>query len=793
MAEPSSDPPLHGTPALPDYSAADAEIEKLSDLDKEKLAQEIFNTAVPPMANTDLGSYTNAEGYEYQEDLLTDQTLGGTHQVGQNIGAFNLPQQHPHVLLPPRSPGMSPSTFAVPQKPSYQFDQTLESPHQSSSMTGPTPEGLGLTAGLALGEPSGTWLGSESTRPHTGSFGAVLGTEDMSDAAVGAHLDPLGGPMTTSYQGDMPASDARLAYGSSPRGPLPTVLGFAPAVSGAESINFGQNKSTAAPVGFLGPSILNKPRQKNGEAENVLQAKSARLEEQGNVLAASGREKLFVDQDEDGSSVEDENEGSGSDTDGDALKPPPKKRAKTQNKETKKAKDGTSKKKPGPKNASKGSRKGRGAKNQHLKVTGIDSLINGNVFEDAVGAETAAAQPGFDAGNIRDIAVDQLMKNVPESAISVARADKKHLKDALKTYKQQSIKPRDGGVWWLKGLKSHLRPHQVIGTAFMIQRERDDEGPSGGILADQMGLGKTVMTLALVVAGRPLARSEGYTTLIVATAALVNQWQKEIELHCESDRSMRAGIGRYKIYRSSGAKIAMSSDPMRDLMENDIVLTTYEEVVKSFPRREPPASLVDSEAIRDWWTDHYQQNKGALHRARFYRIVLDESHLMRNPECQKAQACQALVAKHYWCLTGSPCVNGPFDLWSPLRFIKHPDVLPLSYCEFQDRFCRHDNRKYLAKKHLSKIAALDIFGSNDGKSKGKDDHGTPANNENWNIHDGSPEASITKILAKCLLRRTHASRMFDARLVTLPKTRQHTLKVNFNEVEAKIYNIVAAR
>ena len=44
-------------------------------------------------------------------------------------------------------------------------------------------------------------------------------------------------------------------------------------------------------------------------------------------------------------------------------------------------------------------------------------------------------------------------------------------------------------------MKTSLKAYQVLGSAFMRRRENALEEPKGGLVADQMGLGKTLMML----------------------------------------------------------------------------------------------------------------------------------------------------------------------------------------------------------------------------------------------------------------------------------------------------------
>lgn len=93
--------------------------------------------------------------------------------------------------------------------------------------------------------------------------------------------------------------------------------------------------------------------------------------------------------------------------------------------------------------------------------------------------------------------------------------------------------------WQVPGMKCHLRPHQVIGVCWMLARELMGEKPLGGILADQMGLGKTIQMLACMASNPPSKRDKKKkgSTLIVTTA--VDQWISEIKQHTEVDEPLR--------------------------------------------------------------------------------------------------------------------------------------------------------------------------------------------------------------------------------------------------------------
>lgn len=283
--------------------------------------------------------------------------------------------------------------------------------------------------------------------------------------------------------------------------------------------------------------------------------------------------------------------------------------------------------KPKPK-----TQKGKGAGRKKANgptITNTSSLLGTNIFADRAAVADLPDQPGFDKGPRRD-ALKQLIASVPEESRHVATADGKFLDEALKAFTGTgSVRAAADGNWEVKGMRSTLKHYQVLGTAAMRRRENQDHQPRGGILADEMGLGKTVMMLANIInSPKPKEGSRGpRATLIVAAPALVSQWNSEIRKHLFTDReNKRHGIGKVVQYRA-GSKMH-SDDIDRILEEADVVLTTYHDVMKSYPKVVVPSDLVTAKQKDEWWTKHFAENRGVLHDVGWLRVVLDEvSHI----------------------------------------------------------------------------------------------------------------------------------------------------------------------
>lgn len=204
----------------------------------------------------------------------------------------------------------------------------------------------------------------------------------------------------------------------------------------------------------------------------------------------------------------------------------------------------------------------------------------------------------------------------------------------------------------------------------------------GGILADAMGLGKTIMTISLLLAHSERGGSLGNEStpqpvnqnieadqsltllkkakkfpgfdklvkqqiaftgggnLIICPMTLLGQWKGEIETHAQPGAlSIHLHYGQS---RSKDAKL---------LAQSDVVLTTYGVLASEF-------SAENSE------------ENGGLYSVRWFRVVLDEAHTIKNSKSQISMAAAALSADRRWCLTGTPIQNNLEDIYSLLRFLR---------------------------------------------------------------------------------------------------------------------------
>ncbi|KAK4047373.1 hypothetical protein OIV83_005420 [Microbotryomycetes sp. JL201] len=220
-----------------------------------------------------------------------------------------------------------------------------------------------------------------------------------------------------------------------------------------------------------------------------------------------------------------------------------------------------------------------------------------------------------------------------------------------------NIQDEDSVVDGPEGLSCKLLDHQKQGLAWLLQRET--EKARGGILADDMGLGKTVQMIALMLANPPkkeLRDSEGKrikTTLIVCTPALMDQWEQELKQKAPDCFSVAIHHGDKKL--KSG----------RALRKHDVIITTYPTLQSEWPDPKGGRKMKgDSNGTVT------PSARGALFDVEsWYRVILDEAHIIKNRTTKQHKACCELDSHYRWCLTGTPVQNGVMDIFSLFEFL----------------------------------------------------------------------------------------------------------------------------
>jgi len=202
----------------------------------------------------------------------------------------------------------------------------------------------------------------------------------------------------------------------------------------------------------------------------------------------------------------------------------------------------------------------------------------------------------------------------------------------------------DDAVQLWKRSKQDKAVFTNVATNFSI-KNKEPVIASGGILSDDMGMGKTLEMIALMVAGTK--HVDAKTTLIAAPVGVMSNWSGQIAHHIQADHALNV-----LIYHGSSKK------PMKpeDFASYDVVITSYGTLATEFyPRGKkspPPVPRPQGIFSVNW-----------------RRVILDEGHTIRNPQTKAALAASNLLAHSRWVLTGTPIINNLKDLYSLVRFI----------------------------------------------------------------------------------------------------------------------------
>ena len=172
-----------------------------------------------------------------------------------------------------------------------------------------------------------------------------------------------------------------------------------------------------------------------------------------------------------------------------------------------------------------------------------------------------------------------------------------------------------------------LRPYQERGLAWLSFLGKLG---LGAVLADDMGLGKSPQTLALLQAERDAGTAAG-PTLLICPMSLVGNWQREAA-RFTPDLAVHVHHGAGRL---AGPELAAAGAVA------DIVITTY------------------GVATRD---------RVALAQVPWARVVCDEAQNIKNASTRQAQAVRAIPAAARIALTGTPVENRLAELWSIMEF-----------------------------------------------------------------------------------------------------------------------------
>ena len=234
----------------------------------------------------------------------------------------------------------------------------------------------------------------------------------------------------------------------------------------------------------------------------------------------------------------------------------------------------------------------------------------------------------------------------------------------LKSYEIIShMKKQDLSI--IKSLKTNenvnLFDHQILAA----QKIKNDLGGTG-ILADEVGLGKTVE--AGIIMKEFLTTGLAKKILILAPPSLLFQWKDEMASKFRLD---------FTIYRNDMG--------FSDLLSNDLLIMSH------------PSAVNPNRAI-------------ALNELFWDMVVVDEAHSMKNSQTRKHNLVKNLPKRNLLLLTATPIQNNLEELYNLIELL-HPGYLG-TWNQFKDRYVLDKNSRAINpifRKELQKILSTFVI------------------------------------------------------------------------------------
>ncbi|KAG8623442.1 hypothetical protein KVT40_008418 [Elsinoe batatas] len=200
-----------------------------------------------------------------------------------------------------------------------------------------------------------------------------------------------------------------------------------------------------------------------------------------------------------------------------------------------------------------------------------------------------------------------------------------------------------------------------------LQRRSDIKG---GILSEEMGLGKTCELLALICTNKrspSSAPQAGLTaskaTLVVTPTTILQQWKDEITRHAPHLRWAHYE-GMSSLTKTTKKNQQTEQDVIKSFADIDIVLVTYNVLASEIHFAVDPPD-------RGLRRKNYEQQrpKSPLVQLDWWRVCLDEAQMVESGVSKAAQTASLLPRQNAWAVSGTPVKKDVQDLRGLLIFL----------------------------------------------------------------------------------------------------------------------------
>ncbi|KAF2266338.1 hypothetical protein CC78DRAFT_566978 [Lojkania enalia] len=224
----------------------------------------------------------------------------------------------------------------------------------------------------------------------------------------------------------------------------------------------------------------------------------------------------------------------------------------------------------------------------------------------------------------------------------------------------------------------------------------------GGILAEEMGLGKTLELIALMCHHqRPILDGDIYdaytgatvkasgSTLIISPPSILEQWINEINNHAPELK-----VFHYKgLPAPSASKREHEEATVENLLRYDVVVTTYPVLSREVHHATPPPDR----SLRK--EKQHQPRKSPLVGISWWRVCLDEAQMVESGVSQAAVVARIIPRVNAWAVSGTPLRKDIQDLRGLLTFLRYEPFASKAIWERLDKASFRTTFNQIALRH----------------------------------------------------------------------------------------------
>jgi len=230
------------------------------------------------------------------------------------------------------------------------------------------------------------------------------------------------------------------------------------------------------------------------------------------------------------------------------------------------------------------------------------------------------------------------------------------------------------------GWSDRLYDFQTAGAEFLLGCGE------GGLLADDLGLGKTAQVLAVIQGLTELDPADALPALVICPNGVKLGWERQIALWQTpvTPYVLTGGtVGRRKMLERArqdpGAVVIVNTEAVRLLARLAPYGSTRLKRCRECDKKRGEEKLTPARC---------EVHPKPLNGFGFRTVILDEAHSIVNPLSKQTRACWSVghdpSVRRRWATTGTPIASNVGDVWSIMHFLvprEHP-----TKTQFVDRY-----------------------------------------------------------------------------------------------------------